>query len=206
MYMVINDMLKIYGDVNSGNCYKIKLLAEQLQLDYQWRNVDIMAGESHTAEFLSKNPNGKIPLVAFPDGRVLAESNAILFHLAEGSDFLPDDRWQRAQMLQWLFFEQYSHEPNIATSRYIIRYLGNPESHQQKLAERQAPGYKALNVMEDHLCQQDYFAGTQYSIADIALYAYTHVAEEGGFLLAELPAIQQWLARVAAQPNYVSMG
>jgi len=199
-------MLKIYGDVNSGNCYKIKLLAEQLQLDYQWLDVDILAGESHTAEFLSKNPNGKIPLVEFADGRVLAESNAILCYLAEGSDLLPNDIWQRAQILQWLFFEQYSHEPNIATSRYIMRYLGNPASHQQKLAERREPGYNALKVMEKQLSQHEYLAGAEYSIADIALYAYTHVAEEGGFSLARFPAIQQWLARLAAQPNHVTIG
>ena len=199
-------MLKVHGDVWSGNCYKVKLALTQLGLTFTWIPVDIMKSESRTPEFLAKNPNGRVPMLELDDGTCLAESNAILWYLAEGTPLVPDSRLARGQALQWMFFEQYSHEPNIATSRYIIRYLGNPPEKKAALAARVEPGYAALGVIESHLEVRDWFAGGKYSIADIALYAYSHCAGEGGFDLARFPAIRAWLARVESQPFYAPMG
>ena len=199
-------MVKVYGDVWSGNCYKAKLVLTQLGVPFEWVPVDIMKGESKTQAFLAKNPNGRVPVVELDDGTCLAESNAILWYFAEGTPLLPDSKLARAQALQWMFFEQYSHEPNIATSRYIIRYLGNPPEKKEALAARAEPGYAALGVMEGHLKSRGWMAGENYSIADIALYAYTHCAGEGGFDLARFPAIRAWLARVESQPFYTAMG
>ena len=199
-------MLKVHGDVWSGNCYKVKLALTQLRVTFTWIPVDTMKGESRTPEFLAKNPNGRVPMLELDDGACLAESNAILWYLAEGTPLVPDSRLARGQALQWMFFEQYSHEPNIATSRYIIRYLGNPPEKKAALAARVEPGYAALGVMETHLKANDWFAGGHYSIADTALYAYTHCAAEGGFDLARFPAIRAWLARVESQPFYAPMG
>lgn len=198
-------MLTIYGDIQSGNCYKVKLLAQQLGLPHAWHHIDIMAGGTRTAEFLSMNPNGKIPLIEEPDGFRLAESNAILCYLAEGSALLPQERRERARVMQWLFFEQYSHEPYVAVARFIIKYLGRPAEREKDLAAKQAGGLKALAVLERQLEQTPFLAGQRYTIADIALYAYTHVAHEGGFDLGPYPALNAWLARVAAQPGHVSM-
>ncbi|MFT5501288.1 MAG: glutathione S-transferase [Woeseiaceae bacterium] len=200
-----NSKLKVYGDSKSGNCYKIQLLCSEMQIGYEWQEVDLMAGDTRTAEFLAMNRNGKIPLLALPDGRYLAESNAILCFLADGSEFFAGDAFARAEILQWLFFEQYSHEPNIATSRFIIRYLGNPPDKQAALEEKKAGGYKALEVMEQHLSVNDYFAGGEFSIADIALFAYTHIANEGGFDLDPYVAIHNWIGRVKARANYMEM-
>jgi glutathione S-transferase len=198
--------MKVYGDVWSGNCYKVKLLLTQLGLPFEWVAVDIMKSESRTPEFLAKNPNGRVPTLELDDGTCLAESNAILWYLAEGTPLVPGGRLERARALQWMFFEQYSHEPNIATSRYIIRYLGNPPEKQAALQARIEPGYAALAVMETHLKAQAWFAGGRYSVADIALYAYTHCADEGGFDLARFPSIREWIARVESQPLHVAMG
>lgn len=198
-------MLKVYGDFKSGNCYKVKLLLDQLKVPHEWLHVDILEKKTRTAEFLARNPNGKIPVLEFQDGSFLAESNAILHYLAEGSPLLPPDRRSRAEVLQWLFFEQYSHEPYIATSRYIVVYLGRPPEYEAKLAEKSAPGYAALKVMELRLAGHDFLVGERYTIADIGLYAYTHVAHEGGFDLSEFPAIQRWLERVRKQPRHVTM-
>ncbi|HEX7027204.1 MAG TPA: glutathione S-transferase family protein [Gammaproteobacteria bacterium] len=200
-----NNVYRVYGDIHSGNCYKIKLLMHLLDIGHEWIHVDIMQGESRTPEFLAMNPNGKVPVVRLPDSRYLFESNAILNYLAEGTDYLPADRYERAQVLQWQFFEQYSHEPFIATSRYIIRYLGRPPEQEQRLREKSAPGYRALDVMERHLSSRPFFVADRYTIADIALYAYTHVAHEGGFDLSKYIAVKDWLDRVAAQPGYVGM-
>ena len=175
--------LKIYGDSRSGNCYKLQLLCAEMGISYDWEEVDILAGDTHTAEFLAMNPNGKIPLLVLPDGRRLAESNAILCYLADGSEFLVGDAFARAEVLQWMFFEQYSHEPCIATSRFIIRYLGSPPERQADLEQKREGGFKALRIMEEQLARRDYIAGDNFSIADIALFAYTHVANEGGFEL-----------------------
>ncbi len=199
-------MYTIYGDVNSGNCYKVKLIAEQLALPYTWVEIDTLKKETRSHEFLNKNPNGKIPLLKLEDGRCLPESNAILHFLAEGTELLPTDRFEHAQVLQWLFFEQYSHEPYIATARYIVRYLRRPPELDAQLQTKIAPGYKALQVMESHLNSQLFFVGGRYTIADIGLFAYTHVAEEGGFELTNFPAIRQWLDRVREQPGFIEIG
>jgi len=151
------------------------------------------------------NANGKIPLLALPDGRYLSESNAILGYLAADSDFAGRDRYTRAEILQWLFFEQYSHEPNIATSRFIVQYLGSPPDRQTALEEKRFAGYKALDVMEGELDSKEFFVDDKYSLADIALYAYTHVASDGGFDLKEYPGIRAWLERVEGTPAYVPM-
>lgn len=198
-------MYKVYGDINSGNCYKIKLLMSLLDIEHEWIHIDILGGESRTPEFLEMNPNGKIPVIVLQDGRFLFESNAILNYLAEGSDYLPADRFLRAQVLQWQCFEQYSHEPYIATSRYIIKYLGKPTERMKDLKVRQQGGYMALDVMEKHLGNNDFFVNNHYSIADISLYAYTHVAEEGGFMLAGYPSIRRWFERIEVQPKHVTM-
>ena len=199
-------MYKIYGDVNSGNCYKVKLLAKQLAVPFEWVNVDTLNRETQSLEFLAKNPNGKIPLLETEDNRFLPESNAILHFLAEGTSLLPQERYEHAQVLQWLFFEQYSHEPYIATARYIIRYLGRPAEMEQTLQAKMAPGNRALRVMEEHLDSRSYFVGDRYTIADIGLFAYTHVANEGGFSLAAFPSICKWIERVQSQPNFVPIG
>jgi glutathione S-transferase len=198
-------LLRVYGDMYSGNCYKIKLLLNHLDMPHEWIHVDIMKGESRTPEFLARNPNGRIPLLELPDGRHLAESNAILNFLATGTPFLPDDPWLRALVLQWQFFEQYSHEPNIATARYIAVYLGLPESHRAAYEGKQAGGHAALRVMESQLAHHDYLVGDRFTIADISLFGYTHVAGEGGFSLDAYPGINRWLARIAALPRHLTM-
>ena len=198
-------MYKVFGDVFSGNCYKIKLLLELLELPYQWQHVDIMNGESRSQSFLSINPNGKIPALCLQSGENLWESNAILNYLAEGTRFLPDSKLERARVLQWQFFEQYSHEPYVAVARYISRYLGMPESRREEYFAKHEGGYKALTIMENHLSKCDFFVGDKASIADISLYAYTHVADEGGFELDRFPRIKAWLARIETLPHYVPM-
>jgi glutathione S-transferase len=195
----------VYGDSISGNCYKIQLLCSQLDIPHDWQEVDILNGETRTAEFLTMNANGKIPLLVLPDGHCLAESNAILMYLAGDSELAGKDRFERAKVLQWMFFEQYSHEPNIATSRFIVRYLGSPPDRQAALEEKRIGGYKALDVMEGQLADNDFFVGGDYSLADIALYAYTHTADEGGFDLKGYPSIRAWLSRVEATPRHVPM-
>jgi glutathione S-transferase len=193
----------LYDYLDSGNGYKIRLLLAQLQQPYRWRELDIIAGATRTGDFLAKNPNGRIPTLELQDGTCLAESNAILWYLAEGSSFIPSDRLNRAQALQWMFFEQYSHEPYVATPRFILRHLPTDSPRHQELPERQARGRSALSVMETHLQTHPYFAAGRYTLADIALYAYTHVAEEADIELAPYPAVSAWLARIAAQPNYI---
>ncbi len=198
-------MFKLYGDLKSGNCFKVALLLSQLRQQYAFIKVDITHNESRTPEFLARNFNGRIPLLEISPGQYLPESNAILFYLADGTPFLPNDKFQRAQVLQWLFFEQYSHEPNIATARYIKLYLGNPPEQRARLDSKMAPGYEALGVMEKHLSANKFFVGSRYTIADICLYAYTHVAHEGGFDLAAYPSINAWMARVKVQADYIEM-
>jgi len=197
--------LKIYGDSKSGNCYKIQLLCAEMGIEYDWEEVDILAGDTHTPQFLAMNANGKIPLLALPDGRYLTESNAILFYLADGSEFFAGDAYSRAEILQWMFFEQYSHEPNIATSRFIIKYLGKPPDRLTSLEEKKVGGYKALGIMEQRLQRHPFVTGDKYNIADIALFAYTHVADEGGFSLEGYPAIRAWIERIAGRRNFVRM-
>lgn len=196
---------KVYGDYRSGNCYKIKLMLHLIGRDYEWIPIDILRGESREDAFLKKNPNGKIPVLELEDGTCLWESNAILNFLAEGSGFLPSDPRLRTQVLQWQFFEQYSHEPFIAVARFIKVYLGLPDDRLHEFAAKQLDGYRALDVMEQQLLRTPYLVGDHYSIADVALYAYTHVAEEGGFRLDGYPAIRAWLQRVASHPRHVGM-
>jgi len=198
-------MLRVFGDIKSGNCFKAKLLLEQIGREYEWVHVDIMKKQSSTPEFLLMNPKGQIPVLEIEPGKVLTESNAILHYLADGTVFLPDDCLEHAQALQWMFFEQYTHEPSVASARFIVLYLGRPAEHEQRLQQKIAEGYGALKLMEQHLQSHQYFAGDRYTIADIALYAYTHVAHEGGFDLSRFPAIESWLARIRGQQGYVGM-
>lgn len=198
-------MYKVYGDKLSGNCYKVKLVLHLLGLPYEWHGIDILKGETQTAEFLAMNPNGKVPVLQLDDGSYLWESNAILNFLADGSDLLPREPRLRTQVLQWQFFEQYSHEPYVAVARFIQFYLDMPEARREEHASCLKGGYKALDVMEQQLARTPYLVGEHYSIADITLYAYTHVAEQGGFDLSGYPAINAWMQRVAAHPRHVGM-
>ena len=201
----MSNMIEVYGDSISGNCYKLQLACAQLGIDYVWHEVDILAGETRTEKYLAMNPNGRVPLLALPDGRFLSESNAILWYLAEDSELRGRDRFEAANILRWMFFEQYSHEPYIATSRFIIQYLGRPEEREGDLESRRGGGYMALDVMERELTDNDFIANDAYSIADIALYAYTHVADEGGFDLGGYPQVIEWLKRVESQEGFVPM-
>ena len=187
-------MLTIYGDRISGNCMKVGWVAAFLGLDHEWRDVDILKGEARTPEFLALNPVGKIPLVVFDDGRTLSESNAIIACLAEGSTLVPRDAFERAVMLQWMFWEQYSHEPYIAVRRFQMRYLGKkPEELDPRLLER---GEAALAIIERRLGESAFLAGETLSLADVSLLAYTRLAPEGGFDLAPFPKLRDWIARV----------
>ena len=196
-------MIRLYDYLPSGNGYKVRLLLTLLGIPFQRIELDILKGESRTPEFLRKNPNGRIPVLETESGEILAESNAILFYLAEGSPFLPDGRFDRSQVLQWMFFEQYSHEPNIATSRFWIMHLDMTDERRAALEQKRTLGYAALDVMERHLKGRDFFVANRYSIADIALYAYTHVAGEGGFDLGRFPLIRAWLDRIGARPGHI---
>ena len=198
--------MKIYGDERSGNCYKLQLACALLDVSYDWVHMDILTGDTRTEEFLALNTNGKIPLLELDDGRTLAESNAILNFLARGSHLLPDDDYALAQVQQWQFFEQYSHEPYIAVARFIAVYQGMPEERQQEFEDKQAGGRKALQVMDRQLHDTSYLVGDTLTTADISLYAYTHVAHEGGFDLEPYPAVRAWLERVAQEPGYIPMG
>ena len=193
---------RLYDFLPSGNGYKVRLLLTQLGLPFERIELDILQGETRTPDFLAKNPNGRIPVLEIEPEVYLSESNAILMYLSQGTPYLPQDRLEQAHILQWLFFEQYSHEPFIATSRFW-RTHGMAEQKQQALAEKQAPGYAALGVMEQHLERHPFLVNDRYTIADIALYAYTHVAEEGGFSLANFPAIQAWLKLIQTQPQHI---
>lgn len=199
-------MLKVYGHLSSGNCYKVYLALKQLEIPFEWISVDAVKRETRTAEFLAMNPNGKVPLLEITPGQYLPESNAILHYLAEGSPLLPADSYQHAQVLQWLFFEQYSHEPYIATSRFVMHFLGNPPERQADIERWRKPGYTALDVMNRHLGSRRFFVADTYTIADIALYAYTHVAHEGGFDLSGYKNVLAWLQRVKTQPRHAKMG
>lgn len=198
-------MFTVYGMSDSGNCYKVKLALEQLALPYRWIEMDTARGETRSLRFLAMNANGKVPLLALDDGTFLPESNAILHYLADGSRLLPGDRLGHARVLQWMFFEQYSHEPYVAVARSILRYQPADSPRRAELPRLLERGNQALSVMEQHLRQQPYFVDGRYSIADIALYAYTHCAADGGFQLKDYPAIRDWLERVRSQPRHVPM-
>ena len=196
-------MLRLYDYLPSGNGYKIRLLLSRLGIPFTRIEMDILKGETRTPAFLARNPNGRIPVLELESGAHLAESNAILWYLADGTPYLPAERLARAQVLQWMFFEQYSHEPNIATSRFWLMHGELTAERRAGLAQRQPLGYAALAVMEQHLASRRFFVAEAHSIADIALYAYTHVAHEGGFDLDRFPAVRAWLARVAAEPGHI---
>ena len=199
-------MLRVYGDVWSGNCYKVKLALTRLKIPYEWVAIDILKGESRRPEFLARNPNGRVPVLELEDGTCLAESNAILWYLAAGTPLVPETQLARAQALQWMFFEQYSHEPNIAVARFWKHYLPKLTPLQEMdLPNRMKGGYAALDVMEKHLAIHQFFVDERYGLADIALYAYTHVAHEGEFDLKGYPSINAWMARVASQPKHVTI-
>ena len=196
-------MLRLYDFLESGNGYKVRLLLTQLGIPFERVQVDILKGETRTSEFLALNPNGRIPALQLTTGEILPESNAILYYLSEGTPFLPAMRSERAQVLQWMCFEQYSHEPNIATSRFWLHYTEITAEKRAALKEKNRLGYAALDVMERHLTGRTFFVAECYTIADIALYAYTHVASEGDFDLTRYAAINAWLARVREQPRHI---
>ena len=188
--------MRIYGDSISGNCLKVRWVAEYLGRSFDWIETDILKGESRTPEFLALNPAGQVPLVILDDGRPLAQSNAIILHLAEGSDLIPTDAYHRARMLEWMFWEQYSHEPYVAVARFQVRYAGKPVSElEPRLVER---GKGALQRLEDGLGLSPFLVGEAVSLADVALVAYTRVAHEGGFDLGDYPAVAAWVKRVEA--------
>jgi glutathione S-transferase len=195
--------MKLFSVAYSGNSYKVRLLVAQLGIICEIVEVDILSGKSRTPEFLKINPNGRTPVLD-DNGFVLAESNAILSYLARGTKFLPEDRKKWALVFQWMFFEQYSHEPYIATSRFLLQHQPDSPERVAALALRRAGGRAALRVMEGHLAKNDFFVD-DYTIADIVLFAYTHVSHEGGFPLDEFPEIRGWIERVKAQPGFIPM-
>jgi glutathione S-transferase len=199
-------MYTLYSMQRSGNSYKVRLALAQLGLPYRLVEVDILQGESRTPEFLAKNPNGQVPLLEAAPGRYLAESNAILWHVASGTQLRPDNRIDRAEALQWMFFEQHSIEPNIGAAYFWLALVkGGRELQQHALEDWMEEGYRSLAVMENHLKHHRFFAANRYTVADIALYAYTHLAHQCDYELATFPEIRAWLDRVAAQPHYVPM-
>jgi glutathione S-transferase len=197
-------MHTIYGSSISGNCWKPAFMLRQRHLPFRWVELDIFKKETRTPEFLAKNPNGRVPLLELPDGRMLAESNAMLIHLGEGTHWIPADPYARAKMHEWMCFEQYSHEPYIASIRFWRFLEQRGEDLSAKISERTPGSYAALGVMENQLVQTPFFVG-EPSLADVALYAYTHVAHEGGFDLSPYPAVRAWLDRFAALPGFVPM-
>jgi glutathione S-transferase len=198
-------MYTLYGNAISGNCWKPAFMLRQRGLPFRWVEMDILQGQTRTPEFLALNPNGRVPLLRLPDGRLLAESNAMLLHLGEGTGWLPADAYDRAKVYEWLFFEQYSHEPAIATVRFWVARLHKQEEWRERIAETMVKGYAALGVMEAQLLRTPFLAGAAPTLADAALYAYTHVAGEGGYSLDQYPAVRAWLARFAALPGFVPM-
>ena len=199
-------MMRLYGMSSSGNCYKLQLVCAQLGIPHEWHEIDVTRGENLSPEFLSGlNDRGKIPVLQLPDARTMSESNAILHYLADGSALLPADRWARAKTLQWLFFEQYSHEPYIAVSRFVRKYLPPDHPRRAQLPALHEFGTEALAAMERHLARLPWFGGERYAVPDIALFAYTHVADEAGFDLAAFPKVERWLKRVMQTPGFVPM-
>ena len=193
----------LYDSPVSGNCYKVRLLLAHLGIPYERRTVDVVDRSNRLEVLGGLNPALRVPTLVLDDGRPLAESGAILWYLAEGSRFVPEDSYERAQVLQWMFFEQYDHEPAIAVARFWLAYSGRPEEFADRLAERQTAGGRALAVMDEHLAGRSYLVGDKLTLADLVLYAYTHVAHEGGFDLAPYPAVRDWLDRVASEPGHV---
>ncbi|HVJ34971.1 MAG TPA: glutathione S-transferase family protein [Terriglobia bacterium] len=196
-------MYRLYDSAISGNAYKVRLMLHKLDLPFERIEMDVDDGSTRKADFLARNPVGQVPVLQLPDGTYLAQSNAILVYLAEGTRFWPAERLARAQALQWMFFEQYNHEPTIAVVRHWVAHLGKTPETEPQLPVKIAGGYRALGIMETHLGGRDFFVGDALTVADIALYAYTHVAHEGGFDLAAYPAVRAWLDRVVADPRHI---
>ena len=195
----------LYNSAVSGNCYKVRLLLAHLGLEYETVEMSVVDRSNRRELLGGLNPGLRVPTLVLDDGRPLGESNAILWYFGDGTQFVPDDRYERAQVLQWQFFEQYSHEPLIAVARFLKSYSGRPEEFERQEKRLLAGGYAALDAMERHLDSRTFFVGERYSLADISLYAYTHVADEGGFELDGYPAIRAWLERVASQPGHVTI-
>ena len=195
----------VYGDILSGNCYKIALLFSHLGIVHEWQETLVTRGDTRTPEFLALNPAGQIPVVVMDNGELLTQSNAILFHYASGTSLLPVEKLQVVRVLEWQFFEQYSHEPTIAVRRYIQKFLGLPAERRVEYDAKEEGSYRALRVMEKRLADNQYLVGENYSIADISLYAYTHVAHEADIDLGEFPGINRWLKNVQNQPGYIGM-
>jgi glutathione S-transferase len=195
----------LYDSPVSGNCYKVRLLLAHLGTAYERRSVDVVDRSNRPDLLGGLNPALRVPTLVLDDGRPLAESGAILWYFGEGTRFVPDDPYERAQVLQWMFFEQYDHEPAIAVVRFWLAYSGRPDDFADRIPERQAAGYRALDAMERHLDGRSYLVGDAITLADLVLYAYTHVAPEGGVDLERYPAIRAWLERVAAEPGHVPM-
>ena len=195
----------LYENAASGNCYKVRLLLAHVGLSYERHSVDVLDRTNRPELLGGLNPSLRVPTIVFDDGRSLGESGAILWYFGEGTRFVPDDRYSRAQVLQWMFFEQYDHEPAIAVARFWLALSGDPDAYVDRLPEKHAAGYRALDAMEWQLDRKTWLVADAMSLADIALYAYTHVAGEGGFDLARYPAIRAWLGRVAAEPGHVSI-
>ena len=193
----------LYENAASGNCYKVRLLLAHLGRSYERRSVDVIDRSNRPALLGGLNPSLRVPTIVLDDGSALGESGAILWYFGEGTRFVPENRYARAQVLQWMFFEQYDHEPAIAVARFWLALSGDPEAYADRLPEKHAAGYRALDAMERHLDGRGWLVGAGMTLADIALYGYTHVADEGGFDLERYPAIRAWLARVAAEPGYV---
>jgi glutathione S-transferase len=198
-------MFRVYGMSGSGNCHKVRMTLDALALPYAWTEIDVLGGVTRSPEFLAMNPNGKVPVLEIAPGTHLAESNAILWYLADGTALLPSAPLERARVLQWLFFEQYSHEPYIAVARFLRKFHPDSEAQRALADSKMNGGYRALEVMEGQLARTPFLVGERCSIADIALYAYTHVAADGGFDLARFPAVRAWLARVETQPGCKAM-
>jgi len=198
-------MITIHGYSPSGNCHKLRMMLGHLNRPYRWIETDSAHGATRTPEYLAKNPNGRVPMIETEDGRIMVESNAILTWLADGTPFFAGDAWQRAQTLAWMFFEQYSHEPYVAVARFICGWTPIDSPRRADLPNLRVRGNQALGVMEKYLGANPWFSSTGYGIADIALFAYTHCAADGGFELSRFPKITDWLARVRAQPGFVPM-
>lgn len=195
----------LYNSQISGNCYKVRLLLAHLGVPYERRAVDAVDRKDPREFLAGLNPVRRVPTLVLDDGRPLAESNAILWYLGEGTRFVPQDRYERAQTLQWMFFEQYEHEPALAVARFLKSYSGRPEVYEARKDELTKRGYRALDAMEAHLADRDWLVGEGMTLADIALFAYTHVADEGGYSLAGYPGVRAWLERVGSDPGHVPM-